>query len=160
MNDYYSIFVPLNPHYDELEEFNNNYVNLRQVLFYDKLFSSDGSSSCVSCHKQEFSFGDNVDFSDSINDVFTNRNLSNLNDLGWQGRDGFFWDFSHKTLQDAVLQPILNPDELGLELDELIEKMEETDYYPPLFQYAFDDTEIIAEKLPSLSQSLSITWIP
>lgn len=145
--DYYPIFVPSNNQYNKVEEVNNNYANLGRVLFYDKLFSSDGSSSCASCHKQEFSFGDNVDFSDGINDVLTNRNSSNLNDLGWQGGDGFFWDFSQKTLQDAVLQPILNPDELGLELDELIEKMKETDYYAPLFQYAFDDTEITAEKI-------------
>ena len=146
--DYYTIYVPSNNQYRNVDrDINNNYANLGRVLFYDKKLSSDGSSSCASCHQQEFSFGDNLAFSKGIDDVLTTRNSPNLNDLGWQSGDGFFWGFSQKTLKDAVLQPILNPDELGLEFDELIQKLEATDYYIPLFQYAFEEEEITAEKI-------------
>lgn len=146
--EYYTIYVPSSYLYNNVDrEINSNYANLGRVLFYDKKLSSDGSSSCASCHKQEYSFGDNQAFSAGINDVLTTRNSTNLNDLGWQRGDGFFWDFSQRTLNDAVLQPILNPSELGLEFDELIQKLEATDYYLPLFQYAFEEEEITKEKI-------------
>lgn len=146
--DYYTIYVPSASQYNNIDqEVNNNYANLGRVLFYDKILSSDGSSSCASCHQQEYSFGDNQAFSKGIDDALTTRNSPNLNDLGWQRGDGFFWNFSQKTLKDAVLQPILNPNELGLEFDELIQKLEATDYYSPLFEYAFEEEEITKEKI-------------
>lgn len=128
-------------------QINNEIANLGRVLFYDKLLSTDESTSCASCHKQEFSFGDNVALSEGINGTLTKRNSINLNDIGWQRNKGFFWDFQSQTLDEAVLLPILNPDELGLEFSELIQKLEVTDYYPPLFEYAFNEKEISSDKI-------------
>jgi len=140
------IYNYLNPS-DNINEIDNPIANLGRVLFYDKKLSADDKSSCASCHKQEFSFGDNTPFSEGSNGVLTKRNSNNLNDLGWQQSGGFFWDFSVQTLHEAVLQPIINPDELGLQIDDLIEKLEGIDYYPPLFNYAFDDEDISAERI-------------
>ena len=140
-------FNPIfDPGYEKIE-IDKAKANLGRVLFYDKLLSVDGSTSCASCHKQEFSFGDNKTFSKGINNTLTTRNTQNLNDIGWQGADGFFWDFKSQNLEEAVLQPILNPNELGLEFDDLIQKMKTTDIYSPLFEYAFGDDEISEEKI-------------
>ena len=126
---------------------NDNLANLGRVLFYDTALSIDESTSCGSCHKQEKSFADDLAFSEGLDNRLTTRNSLHLNDLGWQPSQGLFWDLRSSKPEDAVLEPIIHPDELGLDFLTLTSKLKEIDYYPPLFEYAFDDDEITKEKI-------------
>lgn len=132
-----------------LASMTNEGATLGRVLFYDVRLSGDNTLSCASCHKQEFSFADNVSLSNGIDGQFTNRNSSHLNDLGWQFGHSFFWDMRSFTLEDAVVQPILATNELGKNIPNLIAKLENAPYYAELFGAAFGSAEITEERIAS-----------
>jgi len=144
---YYLYDYELENRFSNRANVNNNLANLGRVLFYDRALSIDETTSCGSCHKQEKSFADDVALSKGLNNTLTTRNTLHLNDLGWQPSKGLFWDLRSNTPEDAVLEPIVHPDELGLDFPTLVSKLEEIDYYPPLFEYAFDEDEITKEKI-------------
>lgn len=129
-------------------------ATLGRVLFYDKKLSASNEVACASCHKQEFSFADNVDFSEGIAGTATLRNSPNINDLSWSSGLFFepnltflFWDARESNLEEMVLQPITHEGELGKDLDFLLEKLANTEYYAPLFQDAFGDPGITADRI-------------
>jgi cytochrome c peroxidase len=136
-----------------LNTLTNEGATLGRVLFYDVRLSGDNTLSCGSCHKQEFSFADNVALSDGIAGQFTNRNSSQLNDFVWQSGQLFFWDMRSFSLENAVIQPILATNELGKNMPNLIAKLENTTFYPELFEQAFGSPEITEDAIASaLSQ--------
>lgn len=129
-------------------------ATLGRVLFYDKKLSANNELSCASCHKQEFSFADNVQYSIGINNALTTRNSPNINALAWNAEVLFgieenllFWDNRESNLEEMVLQPIVHEGELGKDLEVLIDKLENTDYYPTLFENAFGDKTITPERI-------------
>ena len=124
-------------------------ATLGRVLFYDVRLSGDNTLSCGSCHKQELSFADNKPLSDGIDGQFTFRNSMHLNDLLWQSGMSFFWDSRSPTLEDAVIQPILATNELGKNIPNLLAKLENTEFYPQLFDDAFGSSDITEERIAS-----------
>jgi cytochrome c peroxidase len=140
---------------------NANHVNERitrekatlgRVLFYDKRLSLTDEVSCGSCHKQEFGFADNLQFSEGVNGQQTKRNTPNINDLGWRMSyqpidQPFFWDARATHLDQMVLMPIVHEGEMGKDLEVLVEKLTNTEFYPALFEAAFGDQEINPERI-------------
>lgn len=129
-------------------------ATLGRVLFYDKKLSASNEVACASCHKQEFAFADDVAFSEGIDGALTERNSPNINDLSWNSSIFFglesnflFWDARESDLEEMVLQPITHEGELGKDLNYLLEKLALTEYYPALFQEAFGDPAITAERI-------------
>ena len=51
------------------------------------------------------------------------------------------------TLEAQVLQPIINPVEMGLTLDELVTRVTAQPYYRPLFQRAFGDPVVTSDRI-------------
>jgi cytochrome c peroxidase len=140
--------------------FNNSITShgatLGRVLFYEKLLSSTNEVSCASCHKQAFAFADNVAFSEGVNNTLTQRNSPNLNDHGWSSSAFIFsnaplhfWDARENNLEEMVLQPIEHDGELGKDLNVLIDKLNNTNYYHTLFANAFGDEEITVDRIAS-----------
>lgn len=127
----------------------NEGATLGRVLFYDKRLSGDNTLACASCHKQEFSFADDVALSTGIANGITHRNSSHLNDLLWQVGPGFFWDYRAMTLEEAVIQPIIADNELGKDMVNLIPKLEAVAAYPALFEDAFGSDEITPDRIAS-----------
>jgi cytochrome c peroxidase len=106
---------------------------LGRVLFYDEKLSALENLSCASCHSQEFSFAENTQFSQGISSL-TTRNSMALNDLSWEGKTGFFWDMEFSNLEDMLDIPFKDENEIGADIDEVVIKMNNTDYYPELFE--------------------------
>ncbi|MFK8005690.1 MAG: cytochrome c peroxidase [Saprospiraceae bacterium] len=125
----------------------NEGSTLGRVLFYDKKLSLDGTVSCASCHKQELSFADDVALSEGIMETKTTRNSLHINDIAWQNSNELFWDGRQSVLEEMVIQPIIDPNELGLDIVELIQIMEGTDYYSDLFTEAFGTPAITEERI-------------
>ena len=132
---------------NSLDLVTNEGSTLGRVLFYDKKLSLDGTISCASCHKQELSFADDQAFSEGIMETRTTRNSMHINDIAWQQAPDLFWDGRNTVLEEMVIQPIINPDELGLDIVDLIEIMEGTDYYADLFIEAFGTPAITEERI-------------
>ena len=61
----------------------NDIVTLGRVLFYDKNMSSNNTTSCASCHKQEFGFSDNASKSIGFNGSQTFRNTMGFANVGF-----------------------------------------------------------------------------
>lgn len=125
---------------------------LGRVLFYDKRLSADNSKSCASCHKQEKAFADDKPLSDGIHGQKTARNSMPLANMAFAADGKFFWDMRESTLRDTVLRPIENPLEMGMDLEQLPEKLSQQPYYAELFETAFGSPEITEE---TISEGLS-----
>lgn len=122
-------------------------ATLGRVLFYDPQLSLDNSVSCASCHQQEHAFSDPHVRSAGVSGALTQRNAMALFNLNYQRR--LFWDLRTIGLENQVLEPIEHPDEMAMNLEALPEKLAQLDYYPNLFQRAFGDETISAERIAS-----------
>jgi len=87
-------------------------IALGRKLFFDKHLSSDETLSCASCHDPKLSFSDGGKVARGINGQEGTRNAPAIINRGY-GRT-FFWDGRVKSLEQQVLEPILNPKELGM----------------------------------------------
>ena len=120
-------------------------ATLGRVLFHDVQLSADGSTSCGTCHRQSSAFADSRARSRGISGESLHRNAPGLFNLRYQQR--MFWDQRVIGLANQVLQPIGHPDEMGMSLDLLPEKLRSLAYYPNLFEAAFGDPSIDLDRI-------------
>jgi cytochrome c peroxidase len=156
--------------YDYVSKHNVNSAaaTLGRVLFFDKKLSANNFVSCGSCHKQEFAFADNVQFSKGFNGIELNRNSpsiqgirgfsvdlsSSLPNENNQVNSTLFWDGRQKNVADMVLNPVLNHKEMDMgDFNTLIEKLQKTSYYPELFKKAFGSEKITKQNMAYALQS-------
>ncbi len=119
---------------------------LGRVLFYEARLSANNSTSCSSCHIQQFGFGDTARFSIGFNGKRTVRHSMALANSRF-GAGSYFWDQRAPSLEQQVLMPIQDSIEMGMQLDILIPKLQETRFYPSLFQAAFGTNEITQQRI-------------
>jgi cytochrome c peroxidase len=85
-------------------------------LFFDRRLSRDGTISCSTCHGPERAFSDGRTIAVGVFGRKGRRNSPALINRGY-GRL-FFWDGRIKTLEEQVLKPIEDPNEMDLTLPE------------------------------------------
>lgn len=127
-------------------------IELGRALFYDPILSIDNTISCASCHSQYSAFT-HVDhnLSHGIQDRIGFRNSPALMNLAWQ--KSFMRDGAVNHLDMQALAPISNPDEMGEDIQHVVEKLRLSQIYAPLFENAFGDKAITGERvLKALSQ--------
>lgn len=131
---------------------------LGRVLFYDTKLSVDGTISCASCHHQELAFSDNKAVSDGPNGRLTKRNSIALGTFeSFASHYGglptsapkFFWDERASSIREQLEQTIMNPDEMGMDLDELEVVLNDEPHYQVLFNKAFGSAEITSDNVIS-----------
>ncbi len=110
-------------------------VELGKKLFFDPILSADSSVSCASCHKPEFYFADTNAFSIGIGKKRTARNTPSV--LNMASRDLMFWDGRAKSLEDQVLFPIRDHNEMNLPISNAIEKLKRSKKYRKWFWQVF-----------------------
>src|SRR6218665_3303447 len=96
-------------------------AQLGEKLFSEKMLSADSSISCASCHKPQFAFADTTRFSLGIYGKRTTRNTPSV--LNMKNRPYFFWDGRAASLEEQALVPIANPDEMGLPVEQAVERL-------------------------------------
>ena len=122
-------------------------ATLGRVLFWDRRLSQNGAVSCGSCHRPELGFSDELEQSEGFAGDHTRRNSMSLINLRWYEREAMFWDERAATLEDQVLMPIQDEAEMGLTLEELVARVEDADYYAPLFEAAFGTPDVSEERI-------------
>lgn len=143
---------------DEDNTPNNNQITnagatLGRVLFYDPKLSANNTTSCASCHGQEVGFSDENAFSVGFEGGLTGRNSMGIANARFYENGRFFWDERAATLEDQVLMPIQDHIEMGLTLEELVNRVAEEDYYEVLFRHAFGDGNVTSNRISlALSQ--------
>lgn len=114
-------------------------VKLGRRLFYEKRLSGDNSISCGTCHAPDKSFADGNQFSEGIDGLVGDRNSMALINLGWN--QSFFWDGRSQTLEEQILQPVINPIEMHDSWSNVIGKLSNDVTYRNMFFNAFNVTE-------------------
>lgn len=122
---------------------------LGRTLFYDRNLSLNNRVSCGSCHQQREGFSDNDRFSRGFEGERTDRHSPGLTHARYYQRGRFFWDERAATLEDQVLEPIQSPVEMGMDLDVLVTRMGNLQYYNTLFESAFGDNTITTDRISS-----------
>lgn len=146
----------------------NPQATLGRVLFYDTRLSSSNTISCASCHKQEFAFADNKDFSDGVNNKITDRNslaLAAAPNLSASYESevstaAFGWDHKNQNSRVQSKAAILNQSEMGnFNIAEVIEKIQDLPEYRLLTRKAYGHESIsefeMLESLDAFMNSIS-----
>ena len=121
-------------------------ATLGRVLFYDKNLSKNRTISCASCHQAAHGFSDPEILSKGFEGGNTGRHSMALANARYYNNGRFFWDERANTLEDQVLRPIQDEVEMGLTLNEAMQRIGAQKYYPLLFKNAFGDAQITADR--------------
>lgn len=128
---------------------------LGKTLFYDPLLSSDGSISCGSCHQQWAGFT-NEDHTGShgVDNQLGLRNALPLFNLIFY--EHFFWDGGVHNLDLTPMNAIENPIELNESLDNILAKLNASDFYKEKFRQVYRVEQITSKEfLQSMTQFLA-----
>lgn len=131
----------------------NQGATLGRVLFYDTQLSVNNTISCASCHLQENSFSDPAVKSEGFIGGLTRRNSMPLINIRFYQDNKMFWDHRSVSLEAQVLEPIQDEVEMGMTLDEVVNKLSELEYYKVLFNNVYGDEAITPDRISkALSQ--------
>lgn len=133
-------------------------ATLGRVLFYDKQLSRNLSVSCASCHQQDLAFADSKRFSEGFNGELTLRNSLALGSVAnfkssYEGgstfngqQQFFFWDERAHSIQEQSALTLQDNIEMGMDLNDLCQRLSEEEYYRVLFRKAYG-TDVIQPAL-------------
>ena len=115
-----------------------NKALLGKKLFMDPQLSHDNTISCASCHHLDKGGDDNRQFSVGVNNKMGNINSPTV----FNSKYNFvqFWDGRAKDLEEQVLVPLHNPDDMNSNIQEVVEKLKKSQEYKNLFQKVYNDT--------------------
>ena len=125
----------------------NEGTTLGRVLFYDVSLSANNTISCASCHQQSNGFSDPDQLSLGFDGERTGRHSMGLANARYYENGHFFWDERAATLEDQVLMPIQDHVEMGMNLEDLVPKLQAQPYYPILFERVFGDSIVTSERI-------------
>jgi cytochrome c peroxidase len=91
-------------------------IELGRRLFNDRRLSRDQSIACSTCHQPKRAFSDGRAIAVGVAGRTGKRNAPALINRGY-GR-AFFWDGRSASLEEQVLKPIQDPNEMDLALEE------------------------------------------
>jgi len=95
-------------------------IELGQQLFQDPRLSADGMIRCASCHMPDKAYADDRRVAIGVYGRASTRNTPSLATIGRSGDTSFFWDGRRSTLEQAVMDPFINPVEMGLHDDTVL----------------------------------------
>lgn len=110
-------------------------IALGKRLFFDKDLSRTREVSCGSCHLQENAFADPRRYSLGIEGKKGDRNAPALVNMAWN--NSFFWDGGVPTLEQQAIAPIINPVEMDMTLEGVVERVKSDASYVQMFRDAY-----------------------
>lgn len=115
-------------------------VDFGRTLFFDKRLSRTNEISCASCHVPEYAFTDRKPLSEGVNGRKTTRNAPSLLNAAYLKT--MMFDAHLPTLEQQVIVPIQEHQEMDMKMGELIKKLAAIPGYQEkaraLFQRDFD----------------------
>jgi cytochrome c peroxidase len=112
-------------------------ANLGKKLFSEKILSKDSSVSCASCHNPKLAFADTLAFSIGINGNETKRNTPSV--LNMKNRPYFYYDGRAATLAEQSLMPIAHEQEMGLPINEAVNRLNKNKTYRKIFLQVYNE---------------------
>lgn len=112
-----------------------NRISLGEKLFFDPILSRDSSISCGSCHLPGLKFTDGVALSLGISGRHAMRNAMTILNVAYQPYA--FWDGGVPNLEQQVLAPIANPNEMDFDVNLAVDRLRNSADYNLAFQKAY-----------------------
>lgn len=113
-------------------------IALGKQLFNDPSLSADGTVRCASCHMPEKAYTDGRPVAIGVHGHAGTRNTPSLLNIAAANETAFFWDGRRTALEQAVLDPVTNPVEMGLrDQAELMRRVMQSSAYRLAFAQAF-----------------------
>ena len=117
-------------------------IELGKQLFNDPTLSVDGTIRCTSCHVPEKAYSDGRAVAIGVFGRPGTRNTPSLFNIAAANEASFFWDGRRTALEQAVLDPLTNPVEMGLhDQAELIQRIGQNRSYAEALKRAFPDEQ-------------------
>jgi cytochrome c peroxidase len=136
-------------------------VALGRMLFFDPLLSGDKSVSCASCHIPAYAFADTIAFSKGVNNKPTHRNTPSV--MNMASRDALFWDGRAKNLEEQVLFPIADPNEMNCPIPLAIQRLNNSKLYKKWFKKIYNsppDSITLEKAIAAFERSLETSNTP
>jgi cytochrome c peroxidase len=130
-------------------------IELGRKLFFDPVLSSDGSTSCATCHLPGHGFSSPEPVPAGVAGSRGRRHPPSLVNRRW-GKV-HFWDGRSATLEDQALHPIESEHELASSVDDALARIAADVDYPALFDRAFEEgitRDSLAGAIASFERSL------
>ncbi|MDX1994179.1 MAG: parallel beta-helix domain-containing protein [bacterium] len=121
----------------EQAEVNVAQAELGRLLFYDPVLSAENNLSCASCHHPDLGFADGRALAQGAHEQNLRRSAPSLWNVAYA--ESLFWDGRAESLEEQLLFPLTNPDEMGSDLDSMLEELRAIPQYAELFGAAFED---------------------
>lgn len=120
-------------------------VDLGKILFFDPRVSRNNDVSCSTCHDPAKGMADGRPLAIGQGGKILKRHSPSLINL--DSRAPYFWDGRAGTLEEQVMSPVANEDEMGQDPDALVRELSEVPEYLARFDEAFPGTGITKETI-------------
>ena len=132
--------------------------SLGAALFFDPTLSIDESLSCSSCHQPALAFTDGKQVAIGVDGRKGTRNTMTLMNLETI-HTGYFWDGRVMELEEQVLHPITQHQEMGADLKQVLVKLSKNSNYHWLFEGSAmgeNPTERLGKALAAYLRSITL----
>lgn len=119
-------------------------IALGEKLFRDPRLSANGKIACASCHDPRLAFTDGEPTGRGVTERRSKRHTPTLWNLAWAPT--LLWDGRATSLEDQALHPLEHPDEMGNQLDRIVEWLSAEEDYRRDFQAAFPGDQAITPR--------------
>jgi cytochrome c peroxidase len=110
-------------------------VELGKLLFFETRLSQDRSMSCASCHDPLKGFADGKVLATGFAGKVLKRHSPTILNAAFNTLQ--FWDGRSPSLEDQALGPITNPDEMNLNGELAVERLNSVPLYREMFQKVY-----------------------
>jgi cytochrome c peroxidase len=135
--------------------FSQDAADLGALLFFDPRLSGNGKLACATCHDPGRRFTDGLAKAQGMGGKTLTRNTPTLVNRALSTAQ--FLDGRAASLEDQALKPILNPDEMGGSLNDIVNLLNATPDYANAFQKAFGagpSSDTIARAIASFERTI------
>lgn len=111
--------------------------DLGKALFHDPILSLDKTVSCHTCHRQDHAFASPERLPRGVGGQQARRHAPSLLNRGYGKTQR--WDGSSPTLEAFVLEPIADPREMALPVEQALQRLRAEERHATAFSKAFPD---------------------
>ena len=120
-------------------------AQLGQMLFFDPRLSGTGNMSCATCHNPALAWGDGLPTGSGHRGTVLDRRSPTILNLAWAKL--LMWDGRKRGLEDQVMGPVENPNEMNSTGDAVIARLQTIDGYKARFGAVFPQDGLTRESV-------------
>lgn len=137
-------------------------ATLGKMLFFDPRLSSTGSMNCASCHTPSFGYEAPVERAVGASGRPLTRHANTLLNMAWVAP--LFWDGRAATLEEQAVYPIVAPEEMAGNFDDIVKMLSGIEEYRVWFEKLFPEEGVskdsILTAIATYQRTIVSGWAP